>query len=49
MAISGSFTAENRRHVSGSVKNSQDEGAVFEQLKDNQIDRQQLDLPDNDN
>ena len=37
MAINGSFAAENPRHVSGSVENSQDEGAVFERLEDNQI------------
>jgi len=37
MAINGSFTAESPRHVSGSVKNSQDEGTVFERLEDNQI------------
>ena len=29
--------AKNSRHVSGSVKNSQDEGAVFERLEDNKL------------
>ena len=37
IAINGSFAPENPRYVSGSVKNSQDEGAVYERLEDNQV------------